>query len=126
MADEASKVGRKRKLPGSMQPKPPAPEPEVKLKSKSNTKTHDNPPSKSASPQQKVAKQVQTQLRFEPKPIEDQSHAFVVKPEPPKLKQSKAATPKSETGCVQQKTSPIKCATSVPHMGSHLCNADRC
>lgn len=111
MADGGSMQGRKRKLPSFMQPKPPAPEAQPKSKKKklkdvprqlaspdtkvpkqaqepelrSRERQSEDPPGHSGSPVTKVRKQVQTQLSFEKKPVQDRSHAFAVKPEPPKL-----------------------------------------
>ncbi|BDA40555.1 hypothetical protein COCOBI_01-2080 [Coccomyxa sp. Obi] len=111
MADGGSMQGRKRKLPSFMQPKPPPPEPQVKSKKKkskdaprqtaspdteapkqvqepglrSREKQSKNAPGQTGSPGAKVHKQVQTRLSFEKKPVQDRSHAFAVKPEPPKL-----------------------------------------
>ena len=83
MADGAPTQARKRRLPGSMLPKPPDPKPEILVKSKK--KKSSEPPSQPASPVTKRKNQVQTQLPFQKKPMEDRSHAFAVKPEPPKL-----------------------------------------
>ncbi|CAL8467132.1 g6668 [Coccomyxa elongata] len=105
MADGGSMQGRKRKLPSFMQPKSPASEPHPtskKKKSKGAPRQRASPdtevpkqvprekqcedaPGQTGSLNTKVREKVQTQLSFKKKPVQDRSHAFAVKPEPPKL-----------------------------------------
>ena len=125
MADEGSMQGRKRKLPSFMQPRSPAPEPQVKSKKK---KSKDAPrqaaspdtempkpvqepelrsrgrqskhvPVQTGSSDTKTRKQVQKQLIFEKKPVQDRSHAFAEKPEPPKLPALSPSVPASAVRC---------------------------
>ncbi len=132
--------GRKRKLPSFMQPKSPAPEPQPTSKRKKSknaprqTASQDtevpeqvpkekqckDSPGLTGSLNTKARKPVQTQLSFKKKPVQDRSHAFTVKPEPPKLPSLSPPESASAVRCAWHVSFLAHSLVLAWHMGSHL------